>query len=302
MIRPKKSQAVALVSAKAPEYVEFFKEFQTYDGGWLIWPPDLVAVKNNLKLNSYVLLYEDQKKIDVCLFLFLMGKEGLKQWNDDLNELSPEEQIATAHQFAQELLDDESQWLESILGQFPQADEDIVKAKAQFEAMSREEQVWLTERATFLYLHILSAIHNYFAVMVTGEKMTSLVPKAMQGDEDAFCKAVKIDRNLIIYHPYFINRYQEAQANGERGFLRRLAVNQTSPNLLGKIRYPGLYIVFAMLDSLNCLNDLTANEILDICDAARLDCWQNRIEDTVAVNKQLARYRRYQRTGGVSMH
>lgn len=57
-----------------------------------------------------------------------------------------------------------------------------------------------------------------------------------------------------------------------------------------------------MLDALKWLDDLTANEILDICDAAKLDRFQNRIEDTVAVNKQLARYRRYQKTGGVSMH
>lgn len=138
--------------------------------------------------------------------------------------------------------------------------------------------------------------------MITGELMTSLVPKAIKGDQDAFCKAVKIDRNLIVSHPYFKQRYQEAQAKGERDFLRRISTNQVSPNLIGKIRYPGLYIVFAMLDALKWLNDLTASQILDICDAAQLDRWQNRIEDTVAVNKQLARYRRYQKTGGVSMH
>lgn len=302
MIRPKKSQVITLVSDKAPEYVEFFREFQSYDGGWLRWPEKLITVKNNLKLDSYVLLYEDQKKIDVCLFLFLMGEEGWNEWNSELKKLSQEEQIVTLEEFTQDLIEDNGEWLDEMIGDFPEAPEDVTKAREQFEAMTKEEQAHLTKRTTFLFLHILSAIHNYFAVMVTGEKMTSLVPKAMQGDQDAFCKAVKIDRNLIISHPYFRDRYQEAQAKGERDFLRRISTNQTSPNLLGKIRYPGLYIVFAMLDAMRWLNDLTASELLDICDAAGLDRWQNRIEDTNSVTKQLLRYRRYQKTGGVSMH
>jgi hypothetical protein len=302
MYRPKKSQAIVLVSEKAPEYVEFFREFQSYDGGWLIWPEFLLRVKANLKLDNYVLLYEDYRKINVCLFLFLMGEDGWKQWNDDLKNLSQEDQLATIEEFAQDLIDDDGQWLAEMIGEIPASPEEESEAKSLFEAMSQEEQVFLQKRASFLFLHILSAIHNYFSIMVNGEMMTSLVPKAMTGDQEAFCKAVKIDRNLITSHPYFKSRYEEAQANGEREFLRRISVNQTSPHLLGKIRYPGLYIVFAMLDALKWLDDLTANEILDICDAARLDRFQNRIEDTVAVNKQLARYRRYQKTGGVSMH
>lgn len=86
MLRPKKSQAIALVSKSVPEYVEFFREFQSYDGGWLKWPDKLINIKNNLKLDSYVLLYEDQKKIDVYLLLFLMGEDGLKKWNKEFKE------------------------------------------------------------------------------------------------------------------------------------------------------------------------------------------------------------------------
>lgn len=301
MIRPKKSQAIAIVSDNASEYVELFKEFQSYDRGWLIWAEKLIKIRDNLKLDQYVLLYEDQKKIEVCLALFLMGEQGWRDWNAELGRLSPEEQAVAIEEFAQELIDDGID-LEKMVDKIPETEEEEIKAKEQFDAMSVEDQKLLSKRTAFLILHILSAIHNYFALMVTGESMTTLVPKAMQGDQDAFCKAVKIDRNLIISHPYFKQRYQDAQASGDSEFLRRVATNQTSPNLIGKIRYPGLYIVFAMLDALKWLDDLTANEILDICDAAGLDRWQNRIEDTNSVTKQLLRYRRYQKTGGVSMH
>jgi hypothetical protein len=300
-MRPKKSQAIALVSKNAPDYVECFKDFQAYDRGWLIWPEKLVQIKDNLRLDYYVRLYEDQKKVNVCLALFLMGEKGWKEWNDELRALSPKESEDTIESFVQELLDDD-EWVKSLIPDIPQTTEEEIKAKEQFELLSEEEKNLYIKRFSFLFLHVLSSIHNYFSIMVHGESMTSLVPKAISGDDDAFCRAVKIDRNLIISHPYFKERYQKAQADGDRDFLRRIATNQTSPNLLGRIRYPGLYIIFAMLDALKWLDDLTANEILDICDAARLDRWQNRIEDTIAVNKQLARYRRYQKTGGVSMH
>lgn len=57
-----------------------------------------------------------------------------------------------------------------------------------------------------------------------------------------------------------------------------------------------------MLESLGWLNDLTHSEILDICTAANLDRWENRIEDVNYLTKRLAGYRKYQKTGGVSMH
>ena len=180
-------------------------------------------------------------------------------------------------------------------------DEDI-KSKEQFESLDEDTKRNLIERWQYLFLHILSSVHNYFSIMVTGESMTSLVPKAINGDSEAFFKAVKIDRNLLSLHPYFIERYQQAQTNGQKDFLKRLAPYQSTPQLIGRIRYPGLYIVFAMLETLKWLDDLTHSEILDICDAAGLDHWQNRIDDVNAVTKQLARYRRYQKTGGLSMH
>ena len=131
--------------------------------------------------------------------------------------------------------------------------------------------------------------------------MTSLVLKAMKGDTEAFLKAVKIDRNLLISHPYFIERYQQAQANGEIGFLQKLSTKQSTPHLISKIRYPGVYIVFSMLQSINWLDDLTHEEILDICDAAGLDRWQNRIEDVNYLTKMLGDYRSWQNKVSKSM-
>ncbi len=132
--------------------------------------------------------------------------------------------------------------------------------------------------------------------------MTSLVPKALSGDDGAFCRAVKIDRNLLAHHPYFIERKQRAQEKGEQEFLRHLSYHDSSPGLKGKIRYPGLYMVFAMLESVNWLDDLAHSEILDICDTAGLERWQNRIDDVNYVTKRLLDYRKGQKLGRLSMH
>ena len=301
-IRCTKAQAIKLVSQNVSEYVEFFREFQAYDGGWLIWPEKLHRLKRNLKLDNYVTLYNDQKIMDGCLFLFLMGKDGLKEWNKELSLLSPLDQLKEIETFAKDVIEDDFVWLDEALDKWSDMPDEDIKSKEQFESLDEDTKRNLIERWQYLFLHILSSVHNYFSIMVTGESMTSLVPKAINGDSEAFFKAVKIDRNLLSLHPYFIERYQQAQTNGQKDFLKRLAPYQSTPQLIGRIRYPGLYIVFAMLETLKWLDDLTHSEILDICDAAGLDHWQNRIDDVNAVTKQLARYRRYQKTGGLSMH
>lgn len=296
-----KSQLTKLVTKTAPEYLEIFSEFKAYDGGWLVLPERIQKIKDNLKLDYYVTLYKDQNTIDVCLLLFMFGKEGLKKWSNDLKKLPPAQQLQELVIFSDELMND-STWVDDLLGEWPETPEDELELRKQYESLSPQEQQQELERISFLFLHILLSLHNYFALMAHGEKMVSLVPKAINGNDEAFCKAVRVDRNLLVSHPYFKERYQKAQSKPEKEFLQKLSANQSKPNLIGKIRYPGLYLLFAMLEVLEWLDDLTHEEILDLCDSAGLDRWQNRIEDINAATKQLARYRRYQKSGGVSMH
>jgi hypothetical protein len=301
IIRLTKSQLTKLVTKAAPEYLEIFSEFKAYDGGWLVLPERIQKIKGNLKLDYYVTLYKDQKTIDVCLLLFMFGKVGLKEWNNDLKKLPPADQVQQVVNFSDELINNPT-WIDDVIGGWPNNSEEELVQRKQFESLTPQEQQQQLERVSFLFLHILLSLHNYFALMAHGQKMVSLVPKAINGDDEAFCKAVRVDRNLLVSHPYFKERYQRAQANAEKEFLQKLGVCQSRANLIGKIRYPGLYLLFAMLEVLEWLDDLTHEEILDLCDNAGLDRWQNRIEDVNSVTKQLARYRKYQKTGGVSMH
>ena len=132
--------------------------------------------------------------------------------------------------------------------------------------------------------------------------MTSLVPKALAGDEDAFLKAIHIDRNLLLAHPGFAEIHARAIRQGDQKRLQRIAARFASPVTKGRIQLAGAFMVFALLEAMGWLDKMKHREILDLCDQAGLDRWQNRIEDEVAIAKCLSKYRRYQKSGGMSMH
>ena len=61
-------------------------------------------------------------------------------------------------------------------------------------------------------------------------------------------------------------------------------------------------MVFAMLDAAGWLADgFTHDELLDICDEAGLDRYQNRIEDVNSLTKRIGEYRRWQKVNSLSM-
>lgn len=141
-----------------------------------------------------------------------------------------------------------------------------------------------------LFLYIL---HNSISVMAYGELLSSLVQRALAGGPDAYiamCKAVRVD-NSFRQHPQFMARYLSASQKSESDFLRRY--NNASPPLTNKIRYPGLYFLLALLDGFGLLDRLTNPQLLDLCDHARLDKWENRVEDAGYLAKRRNEYQRH---------
>jgi hypothetical protein len=142
----------------------------------------------------------------------------------------------------------------------------------------------------------LASFYNFVALMVHGRKLTQLVSEAMMGNDDSFCLAVHIDRNILEQIPYFKDRYLKAQQEGEQGFIEALNYRTQSPQLKGKIRHRALYMLFAILESTQWLDELKHREILDICDRLNLDDYENRIETENALTKRLIEYRQFQKS------
>ena len=132
--------------------------------------------------------------------------------------------------------------------------------------------------------------YNAISVMAYGETLTSLVQRALSDDVDAdiaMCKAVRVD-NALRQHPKFMERYLQATNKSESKFLDRY--NITSSPFTHKIRFSGVYFLLSLLDAFGMLGKLTNPQILDLCDHARLDRWENRIEDAGYLAKRRSTY------------
>lgn len=298
-MRPEKALATELIVKWVPQYVEILREFQG-KGGWLRMPEKLEAAIKNLNLNNYVLLYEDEQRIQNSMMLGIFGEEGFGKLTGELQAVEPHAQQTFLDDITASATSDEGcEWLDEMFPDSPEKEEALRKS---FNSLSEEEKQKAIRQAQFFWSAFIANFYNFLSVMIHGQKLTSLVPKAIAGNDVALCKAIQIDRRLVSFHPYFVDRQLKAQYEADAELLGKIGYRLTNPGARGKIRYPGLYMVFSMLEAMNWLNDFTHPEILDLCDAAGLDRYQNRIEDVGYVTKRLLEYRRMQKTGGLSMH
>lgn len=171
----------------------------------------------------------------------------------------------------------------------------------EFPALSPEEQQVEVKDTQILAGVIFFIVCNTIAVMSYRESMTSLVQRALAGGEDAddaMCKAVRVDNNLR-QHPKFMARYLQASERSERKFLL-MYDNPASP-LTYRVRYPGLYFLLAFLDCYGLLDRLSNPQLLDLCDHAKLNKWENRIEDEGYMAKRRNEYLKH-KYRQLSMH
>lgn len=289
-----KESALRFAKKWTPRYAEVFQEFRAEGGRVRI---SRRYAKHRQDLGTYVLLYDDERKPGVAMMLALLGDEGFKKFNEDAASWSKKE----ISDFIEEIGSDEGQeaLLEGLT--FPVTEKEWKEHDERYLALPEDEKAAALKTSALLFSGVFAQIFNTLALMTHGAALTTLVPKAIEGDDEAFLKAVQVDRVLLTHHPYFIVRKQRAQDEGDTEFLSALAYRESNPNLKGKIRYPALFMLFGLLESVKWLDKLKHNEILDLCDEIGLDRFQNRIEDVNYLAKRLADYRRFQKSGGLSM-
>ncbi|WP_227815640.1 hypothetical protein [Nitrogeniibacter aestuarii] len=279
-----------LVVEQSPQYIEIFRELQGKGKGFRL-PVDMIEIRDRLNIGNYVDLYDKELNFGVALFFAFVGENGFKEWSSEVNQFSG---------------DDLGDWLVDFLANFdefdssaffpPESEEEKSRLEDDFQNLSIEDQAIATKRAQWFWISMFGSFHNMLAVMVHGEKMTSLVPRALGGDQDAFCKAIQIDRSLLSAHAGFRAIRQRAHDSGDTAFVRKIAAAEMRPLLSTRLRYPGLYVLFAMLESMASLDEFKDSELLDICDEAGLDRYQNRIEDVGYLTKRRLEFRRFQKS------
>jgi len=297
MMKTSKEQAIKSAIRLTPQYAGWINHLQ--DDKHQSFPdPEIANIQNNL--GKYVLMYDDERKIGRALFLMLFGEEGFKELSDDLETATEAERQEWLDDIANPESNDLAEAFNAI--EIPSTPEEWQLAREAGDKLPEEERKRLEKQGAYFWCFSFSSFFNTLSLMVHGARLTTLVPKAITGDDDAFLKAIQIDRMLLLHYPYFRDRKFKAQYERDTDFLSKISYRESNSPIRGRVHYPALYMLFGILDSFMWLNDLKHKEILDICDQAGLDRYQNRIEDVGYLTKRLSEYRKWQKTGGVSMH
>lgn len=274
----------------ASEWVWLLAKIEAEDGR-LRFPPLVTRAIVNLKIESYPRLYENEAAIALMVLRPFLSPEEITELNSQLTDQTPEER----GQKLRELVDGLSEL--DMAFELPKTPADERRAQAQFDALTKEEQDEAVKMGQQLWMGFLASFFQSLSVMVHGEKLTSLVAQAEAGNDEAFCKAVQIDKRILTTIPYFRQRFERANLEGEQNFSDALAYRLQCPPYKGKIRHKALYLAFAYLDQAGLLDTMKHGEILDLCIDAGLDAHANRIDDVKNLSKRLAEYRAFQRRG-----
>jgi hypothetical protein len=264
--------------------------------GWLRFPPYFSNVIANLKLEGYPLLYTNENAIAAVLLKGYLTDIEIQELNTELEAASVDERT----QFLMGFCDGLSDLIEKI--EIPKTPEEQTRAKQVFDALSPDEQKESVKFASHFYSFFFASFYQNLSIMVHGEKLTSLVAQAIAGNDNAFVKAVQIDRRILTAIPYFQNRFARAQDEADSNFYDYLSYRLKAAPYRGKIRHKTLWLTFAILDQVGLLNKLPHPELLKICDEAGVGGYKNRISDVKNLSKRLAEFREFQRRGVIVAH
>ena len=63
-------------------------------------PPELAGIRQSLKIESYVLLYDDPRRIGTCFALAFMAPQELKTWGEEFDAMTHEDQEKQLQEFS----------------------------------------------------------------------------------------------------------------------------------------------------------------------------------------------------------
>lgn len=299
--RIEKSIARFLALMFAPEGGAVVKAFRTGLDGRIKIPNEFEQARKNSGLgDKYVLVYESELHILYCFIRAIFPEKydtELEKFVAAYKTANEKEKLEFFKALSECLLTDDI--YEKFRNLIPRTEEERNAAKKEFENLSEDEKNEAIRQVHFFLTFYFANFYNYISVMVHGQRLTKLVSRALQGDQEAFCKAVQIDKNLLTGHPYFQETFARLPMGNDkdRNFHRAICSAHARPQVNSRIDCPALYLLFAVLDSFGWLDSFTAPEILDLCDEARLDRYQNRIEDENYLTKRRLEYRKKQKIG-----
>lgn len=284
------ASAANFIRVMAPHWAWLLQHIESEDG-YVRFPPLFSRFITNLKIESYPALYENEASIGKMMLLAFMAPEEIQKLDSELAALSPEARA----DYVRKVMND----MEEIGDAFviPKTPLEHKLADQALNALSEEERKDALRSGQYFMMAFLASFHQSLSVMVHGEKLTSLVAQAKNGNDKAFAKAVQIDKRILFAIPYFKQRFADAHTEGNRKFTEDVGAHLQRPPYKGKIRHKSLYLAFAFLDMVGLLQTMKHKDLLNICDEAGVGGYANRIEDLKNFSKRLAEFYAFQRRG-----
>ena len=262
--------------------------------GWFRFPSYLIEAIANLRLESYPLLYTNEVALHSMVLRGVLNEAEIKGFLTEFEASTLDER----GKFIAELVETLGPAFDAV--ELPKTPQEREAAKELFDKLSPDEQqesLRLAQRYLCMFLPIF---YQSLSTMVHGEKLTSLVSQAQVGNDQAFVKAVQIDRRILTAIPFFEQRYARAQDEADKDFFDLLSYRQKCAPYRGKIRHKTLWLTFSILDQVGLLDTLSHREILEICDEAGVGGYDNRIQSEKHLGTRLREYREFQKRGVVT--
>lgn len=262
--------------------------------GWFRFPSFIASNIENLKIQSYPVLYTNERAIAAVFLKGFLNEDQIRELNTELEEAS----LAERGEFLREMIVSVSETIDQI--EIPKTPADQAAAHKKFLSLPPDEQKEVIRVSQHFYAFFLSSFFQSLATMVHGEKLTSLVAQAMSGNDDAFVKAVQIDRRILTEIPYFKERFVRAQMESNQNFSDLISYRLRVAPYRGKIRHKALWHTFSILDQTGLLSTLRHREILEVCDEVGIGGFESRIQSEKHLGDRLREYREFQKRGIVT--
>jgi membrane-associated protease RseP (regulator of RpoE activity) len=285
--------AFALLSGAAPHWTALLELLENSQGQFAFRSEFTDAIAN-LRIESYPLLYENEASVGVLLARAMLGKEGARDFDEAMRTATPEERGAALQEVGQDL----EAFGDAI--DFDTEDAERTQAKEAFQSLPADQQTKAVEFAQHVFAGILVLFYQQLSIMVHGEKLTALVAQSKAGNDEAFLKAIQIDKRILTKVPYFEARFMRAQLQDERQFRTAVARKLEASPYVGKISHKKLWLAFAFLEGVGLLESFDGNGLLDMLQEVGVIDDEKPIDDVKNLLKLKARYREFQARGGVS--
>lgn len=225
------------------------------------FPPKIQAFISETETDDYSAYYTDAENLKILLFKGITPIPGVSDLFNAINRV-PLEKAST-------IIDPFLEWL----AQFEL--EDLEQTQDQEVEEFNDEEA---EAIRNLIRYGLISLKDLTSLLVFGERIFSLVQKAISGDIEAFAKVIQIDPSVAKNIPEFKIMIGDAYASENSDLLD--VVNYRKNNFVGrsKLNYHHIFILFYVLDMLHMLDRMSNRQVLELYIESGLNSYEEILE------------------------